>query len=563
MISVASRSPAAAEMLANLRRIAREPVLALTIIGVAFALFLLIVYPVTLVALWGFRDQAGNLSLENFAMLWQRPIMQKAVWNTVVLVVISVPLGTLVATLVGYVLTCTDVPARKLMRILITLPMIFPPFTGAMGLLMLFGRRGFITYNILGLENFSIYGVHGIILLQTIDCIPLLSLVVSGTFAAISRDMEEAAEDLGASRLRVLLTVTFPLALPGILSAALLHFISVLGDFGTPMIVGKDFTVLAVEAYSQIMNTYNLQLGTALCTALLIPSLFGFIAYHYLLGRRSYVTVTGAARQGILHRMPWFIKWPVFVFLCLIVFWNMSQLAVYFVGAFTKLFPLNLTFTLEHFQEWGRTTKQLQNSLSISLAAALAGGTFAAILAYLVTKQEFPGRKLLDYIGTLPWGIPGTVKGVGYILAFNFAPFYWTGTYFILILVNIARSIPLALRANAAALQQLDPNLDEASLDLGATRVRTFTRVILPLIRGSFVLGTVYIFKDTMTNLNAAIMLITPRTELIYTTMFANMTKGAQGPSLAIGLEIFLISIALLLIIARLTGKSPLEMFQI
>jgi len=483
--------------------------------------------------------------------------------NTLMLVSISVPLGTLVATLVGYVLTCTDLPARRLMRILISLPMIFPPFTGAMGLLMLFGRRGIITYDLLHLENFNIYGPHGIILLQTIGCIPLLSLIVSGTFAAISRDMEEAAEDLGASRLRVLLTVTFPLAIPGILSAGLLHFIDVISDFGTPMIVGKGFTVLAVEAYSQIMYTYDLPLGTALCTVLLIPALLGFVAYQYLLGRRSYVTVTGAARGAVIHRMPWFIKWPAFVFLCLIVFWNFSQLAVYLIGVFTKLFPRDMTFTLEHFDQWFRTTKHLQNSLLTSLGAALAGGLLAAVLAYLVVKQDFPGRQLLDYIGTLPWGVPGTVKGVGYILAFNKAPFYWTGSYFILILVNVARSIPLALRANAAALHQLDPSLDEASLDLGASRFQTFVKVILPLIRPAFILGIVYIFKDAMTNLTSAIMLITPRTELLYIKMFSSMTQGASGGALALGLEIFLINIALLLVITRLTKRSPLELFQL
>ncbi|MGQ9631657.1 MAG: ABC transporter permease [bacterium] len=176
--------------------------MAATILVVAGILLLLIVFPLTLVLLWGFQDQEGNISFNNFAVLWQRPIMQKAVRNTILLVAISVPLGTIVVTLVGYVLTCTDLPARRLMRILISLPMIFPPFTGAMGLLMLFGRRGLITYYLLHLRNFNIYGPHGIILLQTIGCIPLLSLIVSGTFAAIGRDMEEAAEDLGAGRLR-------------------------------------------------------------------------------------------------------------------------------------------------------------------------------------------------------------------------------------------------------------------------------------------------------------------------------------------------------------------------
>jgi len=548
---------------ASLLKVAREPVMAVTAVVVAGLLFLLIVYPLTLVLLWSFQDEAGTMSFRNFTALWERPIMQKAVVNTLLLVLISVPLGTIVATLIGYVLTCTDLPARQFMRILITLPMIFPPFTGAMGLLMLFGRRGLITYELLHLENFSIYGLHGIILLQTIGAIPLLSLIVSNTFASISRDMEEAAEDLGARRLRVLRTVTFPLAMPGILSAGLLHFIDVISDFGTPMIVGKGYTVLAVEAYSQIMYTYDIYLGTALCAVLLIPALGGFLAYHYLLGRRSYVTVTGGARGPIIHQMPWFVKWPVFLFLCLLVFWNFSQLAIYLVGVFTKLFPRDMTLTLEHFQVWLRTTKPLQNSLLVSFWAALAGGILAAVLAYLVVKPDFPGRKILDYIGTLPWGIPGTVKGVGYILAFNKAPFYWTGSYFILVLVNVARSIPLALRANVAALHQLDPSLDEASMDLGASRIRTFIKVTLPLIRPAFILGIIYIFKDAMTNLTSAIMLITPRTELLYISMFQSMTYGASGDALALGLEIFLINIILLFIITRLTKRSPLELFQL
>lgn len=552
------------DILTRLRRVAHEPVLAIATLAVTGILVLLILFPVSLVLLWGFQDEAGNLSIYSFTALWQRPVMQQAVYNTFLLVAISVPLGTIVATIIAYLLTCTDLPARRLMRVLISLPMIFPPFTSAMGLLLLFGRRGLITYELLHLEDFSIYGLHGIILLQTIGCIPLLSLVISNTFAGISRDMEEAAEDLGASRLRVLLTVTLPLAMPGILSAGLLHFIDVISDFGTPMIVGKGYTVLAVEAYSQIMYTYDLNLGTALCTVLLIPCLLVFIVYHYLLGRRTYVTISGGARSGVIHRMPWYIKGFALLGMSLLVFWNFSQLAVFLIALFTKRFPSDLHLTLEHFQVWFERSSlmALRNSLSVSFMAAIGGGILAAVLAYLVVKQRFPGRQALDFIGTLPWAIPGTVKGVGYILAFNKAPFYWTGTYFILVLVNIARSIPLALRANAAALHQLDSALDEASLDLGASRIQTFLKITLPLIRPAFILGIVYIFKDAMTNLTSAIMLITPGTNLLYIEMFKSMTYGASGEALALSLEIFLINIFLLMIITRLTKRSPLELFH-
>jgi len=545
------------------RRLLREPVLLVAFVVSVGALFLLIVYPTVLVVLKGFEGEDGSFSVANFATLWQRPVMQKAVRNTLLLVVTSVPLGSIVGIFIGYLLTCTDLPARRWLRILITLPMIFPPFTGEMGLLLLFGRRGLITYRLLNLTGFSIYGAKGVILLQTIGGIPIISLIASQTFAAVSRDQEEAAQDLGADRLRTLFTVTLPMAAPGILSAILLRFISVISDFGTPMIVGAGFNPLAVEAYSQIMHNYDFALGAALSTALLVPAFIVFIIYEYLLSRRSFVTVTGRARTGVTHPLPWYVKCPALFFIAVIIFWNYSQLAVYLIGAFTKLFPRDMTFTLEHFKSWVDSARYLRNSVWTSAVAAVTGGLLASVLAYLIVRTRVPGSGLLDFLGTLPWGIPGTVKGVGYILAFHGAPFYWTGSYLIIILVNIGRSLPLPLRSNASTLLQLDPSLEEASMDLGASRLRTFFRITVPLISSAFFFSLLYFFKDCMTNLSSVIMLMSVKTELFYPHMFRAMTGGTPGAALAQGLEMFLLIIILLMVTAKMTGKSPLQLFQI
>jgi iron(III) transport system permease protein len=205
----------------------------------------------------------------------------------------------------------------------------------------------------------------------------------------------------------------------------------------------------------------------------------------------------------------------------------------------------------------------LKNSLIVSIGSGLVGGVIGIILAWLVARQNFPGRRSLDFSATVMYAIPGTVIGIGYIIAFNAAPYFWTGTFFIIIVAYAFRRLPVGLRTGVAAQKQIDPTLEEASLDLGAGRLRTFARITFPLLNRAFFAGVIYIFIRGMTDLSTAVFLNSARTQLFTVRMFNVMIRGtpSEGAAFA-GLLIVIIVIALALL-SKLTGKSFVDLFRV
>lgn len=205
----------------------------------------------------------------------------------------------------------------------------------------------------------------------------------------------------------------------------------------------------------------------------------------------------------------------------------------------------------------------LRNSLFVSVGSGLLGGVAGILFAWLVTRQKFPGRGALDFSATLMYAIPGTVIGIGYIIAFNAAPYFWTGTFFIIIVAYAFRRLPVGLRTAVAAQRQVDPSLEEASLDLGASRLRTFALITFPLLSRAFFAGVIYIFIRSMTDLSTAIFLNAGRTQLYTVRMFRVMITGTPSEAAAFaGLLVVIILISLGLL-SKLTGKSFVDLFRI
>ena len=428
---------------------------------------------------------------------------------------------------------------------------------------MLFGRRGLITYDLLHITQGSIYGPHGIVIVQLISDTPLVILILSAVFASISRDLEEAAEDLGGRPFYILRTVTFPLVTPAILTAALLTFISSISDFGNPMLIGGGYQMLATQAFIQLIELFDLQLGAALAMLLVIPALIAFLLQHWISNRRSYITVTSGARTGHIRKLPGLIIWPLFALALTLASLTVLLYGSIFVGAFVKTWGFDFSFTTRNLYGLLSAIPQLKNSLIVSIGSGLVGGVIGIILAWLVARQNFPGRRSLDFSATVMYAIPGTVIGIGYIIAFNAAPYFWTGTFFIIIVAYAFRRLPVGLRTGVAAQKQIDPTLEEASLDLGAGRLRTFARITFPLLNRAFFAGVIYIFIRGMTDLSTAVFLNSARTQLFTVRMFNVMIRGtpSEGAAFA-GLLIVIIVIALGLL-SKLTGKSFVDLFRV
>ena len=547
------------------RRLRREPVLLVAVQLAIEALIMFVLWPLAKVFVEGFKagQFVEGFSLVQFRTLFQMPMVVRATKNTMVIGVTTAFLSTLIGTLVAYTLTLTDVPWRRWLRNLVVLPLISPPFAVSFAIILLFGRRGVITYDLLGIKDYTIYGPQGIIFVQLISTIPLSVLIISAVFASMSRDLEEAAEDLGGHPLYVLRTVTFPLVTPAILTSVLLSFIGSISDFGNPMLIGGGYQMLATQAFIQMIEMFDLQLGAALGMLLIIPSLLAFLLQHRITSRRSYVTVTGGARTGHVRKLPAWIKWPLFGLCVFLAAFNVVLYGSIFVGAAVKTWGFDYTLTLDNVRGLLTSVPMLKNSMIVAISAGILGGLVSIFLAWLIGRQKFPGRAALDFSATMMQAIPGTVVGIGYILAYNAAPYFWTGTFFIIIVAYVFRRLPVGLRTGIAAQKQIDPSLEEASLDLGASRLRTFTHITFPLLSRAFFAGVIYIFIRAMTDLSAAVFLNSGRTQLFTVRMFRIMTTSTPSEAAAFAALLIVIIVISLGVLSKVTGKSFVDLFRI
>jgi iron(III) transport system permease protein len=547
------------------RRLRREPVLLVALQFAIVGLIVFVVWPLAQVFVEGFKagQQATGFSLVQFEKLLATPMVARASANTLLIGIITASLSTLIGTLVAYTLTLTDVPWKRWLRILTILPLVSPPFAVSFAIILLFGRRGLITYDLLHITQYNIYGPQGIVFVQLVSDLPLAALILSAVFASISRDLEEAGEDLGGRPLYVLRTVTFPLVTPAILTAFLLNFISSISDFGNPMLIGGGFQMLATQAFIQLIELFDLQLGAALAMLLVIPALVAFLLQHWITSRKSYVTVTSGARTGRVRPLPGWIKWPLFGLCVFLAAFNILLYGSIFVGAAVKTWGFDYTPTVRNLYGLVSSLPMLRNSLIVSVGSGILGGVIGVLLAWLVARQQFPGRGVLDFSATVMYAIPGTVVGIGYILAFNAAPYFWTGTFFIIIVAYAYRRLPVGLRTSIAAQKQIDPVLEEASLDLGASRLYTFARITFPLLSRAFLAGVIYIFIRSMTDLSAAVFLNAGRTQLFTVRMFRVMIIGTPSQAAAFAALLIVIILISLGILSKITGKSFVDLFRV
>lgn len=547
------------------RRLRREFLLLVTTQAAILGLILFMFWPLAQVFLEGFKagQQTEGISLVQFERLLGMPMVARAFRNTMLIGIISAVLATVIGTLVAYVLTLTDVPWKRWLRILVVLPLVSPPFAVSHAVLLLFGRRGLITWDLLHITQGNIYGPQGIVFVQLISDAPLVVLILSAVFASISRDLEEAAEDLGGHPFFILRTVTFPLVTPAILTAALLTFISSISDFGNPMLIGGGYQMLATQAFIQMIEMFDLQLGAALAMLLVIPALLAFLLQHWISNRRSYITVTSGAETGHVRKLPGLIKWPLFAVALTMALLTVLLYGSIFVGAAVNAWGFDYTLTTRNLAGLKFALPQLKNSLIVSAGAGLLGGVIGIMIAWLVARQKFPGRGALDFSATVMFAIPGTVIGIGYIIAFNAAPYFWTGTFAIIIVAYAFRRLPVGLRTGVAAQKQIDPTLEEASLDLGAARFRTFTRITFPLLNRAFFAGVIYIFIRGMTDLSAAVFLNAGRTQLYTVRMFSVMTRGTPSEGAAFAALLIVIIVIALGVLSKVTGKSFVDLFRI
>ncbi|BDU51634.1 ABC transporter permease [Haliovirga abyssi] len=538
----------------NIRKIYDDPVLMITIIFSLLVVGFFILLPLFNI-LKSSLLQNGKLTLYHYKDVLNQANSLQVIWNTVKLGMVTGTLATGIGFLFAYVITYIDVPGKKIFDSIAILPIISPPFVIALSAILLFGRIGLITHGIFGIEN-EIYGFTGLVLVQTLTFFPVAYLMLVGLLEKIDPSVEEAARDLGASRWQVFKTITLPLMVPGLANAFLIVFIQAIADFGNPMVIGGNYTTAAVQIYLQGIGSFDMGAATALSIILLSLSVGIFAFQKYYISKRSYVTVTGKvskAREKITGKKITYSMTAILFIITLIVG---MMYALIPIVAFVKLWGVNYSLSLSHFKYvFALGLKPILDTTYLALIATPITGIIAMIIGFLIVRKKFIGKNFIEFMTMVALAIPGTIIGLGYVITYNKKPLVLTGTAMIILIAFIIRNMPVGIRSAIAALQQIDPSIEEAASVLGANSHKVFTSITLPMIKPAFFSGLIYAFVRSMTLISTIIFLISARYNLLTPAIMSQIDLGRLGVASAY-CTILVIIVSVFIMIMKLLFKK-------
>ena len=538
-------------------------------------LLLFTVIPTLVMLANGFVDHGGGTSLVHFIERLTHPRLWGiggVVWNTVIIGLVTATLCTLFGLALALLLTRTQSGWHKWVRLAAMLPMVTPPFVVGMGLILLLGRSGLfnnVMEWVFGIEPTRwIYGMPGIILAGVFAFTPVAYIVLVSVVEGVSPTLEEAAQTLRAGRWRTFWDVSLPLMRPGLVSAFLITFVETLADFGNPLILGANTSVLATEIFFAIVGAdVDPGRAAAYSTLLLGFTLTAFLLQRVALGRGSYTSMSGKGDSGLHMSLP-----AVLQRLCtgVAICWTLFTLALFvliLMGGFVVTWGRNYTPTLEHFvgafavegaRFTGMAWESLKETVLIGAVTAPITALMGVLTAWVITQHEFRGKRAFEFSTLLSLAVPGTVTGVAYLLCFNAPPLELTGTATIIALCLLFRNLPVAVQAGSAAMAQLDKSLDEASLTLGARSFRTFCSIDLPLLKPVLVGTLMYGFVRAATSISAVIFLVSAEHEMATTFIVNRILNGDYGVAVAYSTVLIALSIGALALIRLLVGERQI-----
>ena len=528
------KSTARMKKLNETKMILRQPLLLAAVVLTILLLLLFVVYPLLKVLIFSLTDADGNFSLANLTTILTTSRYLAVFGRTMLLGVIVAVIATFIGYIFAYTITRTNVPCKKFLKTIATLPILSPPFILSLSIIFLFGKQGFITKTLLGITGNNVYGMGSLVVVQVMSFFPIAYLTLSGILSSIDASVEDAACNMGASRWHTFWTVTFPLSLPGIISGCLLVFIQSLEDFSNPATIGGEFSTLSIEVYQIITGSYDMQKGSVLALLLLLPAVTAYLFNKYWVSKKSFVTVTGKPTQARKLIDEAHIKWPLFAFCMVVAAVILLFYGTVIFGSFVRTWGYDYSLTLDQYRKalaygWD----SLKNSMILGLISAVIGGLLGMIIAYITAKRNYYGKRFIEVSSVLMFAVPGTVLGISYVLAFNTKPLVLTGTALILIIVFTFRNMPVAIESGTTTLLQIDNSIEEASTILGADTGYSFRRITLPMLRNAFFSGIVYSFTKAITAVSAVIFLVSARWNLVTSKIYSLFDQAKYSQAAA------------------------------
>ena len=548
-------------------KLPRSPLAAVGFALIWAFLIVFVFYPLTRIFYDAFTDEAGRATLANFYEFFTDSFYLRSLWKSLALGAAAVVTTSVVGIAVAFLIIRYDFPYRNLFSYLTMLPMILPPLVGVLGFVFILGRAG--TVNILLMDWFGLqtpinfmYGIQGVLLVETVHLFPMMTLSVLDALSKVDPALEEAAQGMGAKGWRRFWDVTLPLTTPGYISGALLVFIWTFADFITPLVVGVQ-DLLAPQAYLNIVQFVDRRIFRM---GIVISALLVLLAIFFVLAARQYVAIkdySSLAYSKVERRRLGPVKrWVAVGFLSALLFVSLvPQVGVLLaaVGRGWSLTPFPVHYTLEFFDQVSvETPKFIVNSLVFCAIAVFMCLAIGVPMAWIMGRTRAPGRGAMDALTTLMLAIPGTAVGIAYIRAFNFPlPFIdipLTGMWFILPLVLVVRRLPYTVRGSYSSLLLVHKSMEEAAESVGATKLRTFRDITVPLVWKGIFVGGLFSFITSIQEASSTIFLTTGGNEMIPYGIFSFYIAGSQSQAAALGVILIGVCAISLYVVNRIAG---------
>ncbi len=533
------------------------------IVFIIFALFL--VWPFSSMITNAF--ETGNVSgftLDNFRKFFEKKYYYSALWNSIIISIVPTLFSVIIGVPMAYFMTRFNVIGKKLWHVITILSLMSSPFLGAYAWIMLFGRSGSITefFANYGITMPTIYGFGGVSIVLTLKLFPYVYMYTSGAMESIDVSLEENAENLGSGKLRRFFTITLPVVTPSVTAGALVVFMSALADFGTPMLLGgQDFRTLPVLIYNEWLGEIggNGNLASAISIIIVLITLLVLIIQKNFVSKKNYIMSSMRPPQekklkGIKRIL---VTIPVAI-VCLVAF--LPQVVV-IVSSFEKTNYSSFIggFTFDNYSKLGsRLWTALQNTFVFSTVAMIFIVLIGVLMSYVIVRRKGKTGGILDLLLMAPYVIPGSVLGLCYIVTFNVKPLILTGTGTIIIISYVIRKLPYTVRSASAFLLQTDPSVEEASINLGVSPIKSFGKITARIMLPGVFSGAILSWVTCINELSCSIMLSSGKNNTLTIAAYTDIVRNSIGSGAALS-TILTVTSAVILLICLKVSKGKIK----
>ena len=534
-----------------------------TLLSIAvFALFL--IYPLFSLFVSAFQDAStGAWSMQNFVHFFERKYYYQSMINSFSVTTCVTILAVIIGTIVAYFMTLYKIKFKSAVEICIVISLLSPPFIGAYSWILIGGRNGYVTRFLAqyGIDFPSIYGFAGILLVLTLKLYPFIYLYVAGAMKNIDSTLIEAAESLGCSGIRKVVTIIVPLITPTILAGALMVFMNAMADFGTPMLIGEGYNVMPVMIYSEFINEVGDQANFAAAMAALMVLITStiFMLQKYVVNRKSFtMSSLRPLPVGELHGLR---KVIVHLFIYTLVALSMIPQLVVIYTSFLKTSGSIFVdgYSLDSYRTiFDSLGTAISNTYLFSTTAMIAIVFLGMTIAYLTTRKKSWLTEIIDTLSMFPYIIPGSVLGITLLLAFNDEPL--SGTAAIIIISLIIRRLPYTLRSSSAILYQLSPSMEEASISLGASPLKTFFKITAVMMLPGVMSGAIISWITAINELSSSIILFTGATKTMSVAIYTEVIRASYGTAAALSTILTVTTITAMVLFFKVSGRRDVTL---